>query len=113
MNIAEELHRNLRTIQTRSIEFSYEQMRSMRILKIINCVGRVEDISDNVDRTMMLDYVQGEFRIAESCIRENKGIMNGVVSVIVFADVYSWNMFALKYWDVYSKEKMGLLTLLN
>lgn len=113
MSIAEELRRNLRTISARGVEFSEWEMRSMRILKIINCYGRVDEIGVNIDNTMELDYVPGEFRVAESSIRERYGIKMGIVSVIVFADEFSWQMFAMKYWKIYSKEKERLLTLLN
>jgi len=120
----EDFDRELRTIKARDVEFTKEQMRSFRIKGIFNAVGEIENMGDDYIRGFANSVFKpefGEITVIETSIRTFSGGKNNplkIVSVIVFEDIWSWNMFAMKNQDTYVQKKhmggyQGLEHLLN
>ena len=129
------LHKEFRTIRARGYTFSKKEMVSYRILGVYNSVGEMGVMSNRYinDYTRRLfNPLKGEIAVIETSIKtfpiEGKfqdvvgkdGEMREVpmrsnplkiVSVIVFADEVSWNLFAIQNREVYGDE--GIKTLLN
>lgn len=125
MDYKKELDRELRTIQTRDYVFSKEQIRSFRIKGIFNSIGEIDKMGEEfITKFAESLYRQeiGEIAVVETAIKSfpMPGDVYGegkemnplkIVSIIVFTDVWSWQMYALKNLDIYGNE--SLLSLLN
>ncbi|HPR72974.1 MAG TPA: hypothetical protein PLX41_04865 [Bacteroidales bacterium] len=106
MNIFEE---SFRTISTRDIILSQDQMDNFRIKKIFNSAGDPEFLNDFHAVQMLENFnKRGEFCLLEA-INEGKIYK---ISLITFHDIWSKNMFALMNWDIYEGFP-ELLTLYN
>lgn len=95
MNLFENEHR---TIKTRGVIFSKDQMQNFRIKRIYNSVGH-SDYMDESDAEKMLDnFIQR----GESCLLEvAKTEQLTIFSLITFEDIWSRNVFALMNFDYY------------
>lgn len=108
--------KSLRTIKAQNKVFSAEQMEKYRIRGIYNSFGYIEDMGDK----FIMDFARrshrperGEIAIIESGIKEKDGMMCKVVSVIVFEDIWSWQMFAIRFKGIYLKSIEDLYPILN
>lgn len=89
---------NFRTIRTRGIVLSNEQMENFRIRKIYNSVGDPEYLNDNEAEQMLRNFIErGEFCLLEAV---NDGKLYKI-SLITFEDIWSRNVFALINWNYY------------
>lgn len=123
MDFGRELKRDMRTIKARDYELTPDEMIRYRIRGIFNSVGEVEKMDDEYIKNYALSVYRpeyGEVAVIESGIRQFSGGKNNplkVVSVIVFTDVWSWNMFAMKHPNIYMKNPKtgygGMEQLLN
>jgi hypothetical protein len=87
-----------RTIITRGIIFSKEQMENFRIKRIYNSVGDPEYLNDNDADIMLTNSIErGEFCLLEAI---NDGKLYRI-SLLVFEDIWSRNVFALYNWPYY------------
>lgn len=125
MDQKKELDKELRTVRTRDYVFSKEQMRSFRIKGVFNSIGEIDKMGDSFIESFAESLYRkeiGEIAVVETAIKgfpvsrdvyDEKRRENPlkIVSVIVFADVWSWQMYGLKNMDVYGNE--SLLSLLN
>lgn len=112
------LEESLRTIQAQGKVFSIQEMREYRIRAIYNSIGGLEEMDDVYMQMFALGVhrpEEGEVAIIESSIRGVLGSSNPskVVSVLVFRDLYSWHRYAIRFKDMYMKDKENLLSLLN
>jgi hypothetical protein len=90
--------KNFRTIKTRGITLSEEQMENFRIRKIYNSVGDPEFLNDEQAEEMLDSFIKrGEFCLLEA-ISEEKLY---TISLITFEDLWSRNVFALMNWEYY------------
>ncbi len=129
------LHKELRTIRARDYTFSKKEMISYRILGVYNSVGEMRVMSNryiNEYASRVFNPLKGEIAVIETSIKTfpiagkfqdilgSDGEIRSVpmrsnplkiVSVIVFADEVSWNLFAIQNRKVYGDE--GIMTLLN
>lgn len=109
MDFGKELERDMRTIKARDLVLSKDQMVRYRIRGIFNSIGEVEKMNDEYIRDYAMKVYRpeyGEIAVIESGIRQFSGGKNNplkVVSIIVFTDVWSWNMFAMKNPEIYMK----------
>jgi hypothetical protein len=86
------------TIRSRGYEFTDEEMRSFRILGVFNSLADVDYMDEAyVDRFAAgcYDAEKGEVCITESAIHSGKNGLIRILSVIVFADVQSMELFVL------------------
>ena len=97
-----------RHLRTRNILYSDREMKLMRLKAVYNSTGDEEMLD--------LDYLQLFF---EECVRDNDwGLMEIqegpggtlVASVLVFADIWSRNLYAMRHWEVY--DDTGQVTVL-
>ena len=129
----EEFRKELRTIRARNYVLSVAEMRTYRIVGVFNSIGEVERMSNDYIKKFALgvhDGYRGEVAMIETSIQtfktnaeaveegeEWKGKKKGksnplkVVSVIVFANVQSCQLFALKNFELYGP--MGVWPLQN
>lgn len=100
-----------RTIKARGVVLTEEQMDHYRIRGIYNAAAEVEVVTaeyvqrfaDSVHRPNL-----GEVAIVETSLKDTN-VRNPlqIISVIVFVDIYSWHMFAMKHWDIYGEGGIG------
>lgn len=113
------IHEDFRTIEARGVVLSHREMVRYRIRGVYNAIGEagymtpeyIEDFANKVHRPFY-----GEVAIVETSLKDHgKGNPLVVLSVIVFADVWSWNMFAMANQGIYYQEgKYGdIFPLLN
>jgi len=89
---------SLRTIKTRGIILSNEQMENFRIRKIYNSVGDPDCLNDDDANQMLFNFIaRGEFCLLEAT---NDGKLYKI-SLITFEDIWSRNVFALIHKDYY------------
>jgi hypothetical protein len=89
MNIFEE---DFRTIGTRGIVLSKEQMENFRIKKILNSVGDSDFLTDEDAELMSRNFNErGEFCLIEATLEKNVY----KISLLTFEDIWSRNVFAL------------------
>jgi hypothetical protein len=106
MGLSEE---SFRTIKTRGITLSIEQMENFRIINIFNSVGDPEYLNEADAREMMtINIKRGEFCLLEAANEEKLF----VISLIIFEDIWSRNVFALMNWEYYDGFP-DLITLYN
>jgi hypothetical protein len=106
MNIFEE---SSRTICTRGVVLSKNQMENFRIRKIFNSFGDPEFLNDEHAEEMLDNFIKrGEFCLLEAT---NDGKLYKI-SLITFEDIWSRNVFALKNMDYYNGFP-DLITLYN
>ena len=90
-----------------------QEMFSYRIRGVFNAIGDVEVMTDSyiqnyARRVHRPDY--GEVAVIETALRDNgKGNPGQVVSVIVFVDIWSWHMYAMKNLDIYYRGEGHML----
>ena len=95
MSVFEESHR---TIKTRGIALTKEQMDSFRIRRIFNSIGDPNFLNSNDAHEMLMNQiVTGNYCLLEMSERNNLFI----ISIITFEDIWSRNVFALKNMDYY------------
>lgn len=85
-------------VRSRSYEFTEEEMRSFRIVKVCNSMSDADYMSERyIDEFIAgcFDPRKGEITIAESAIQTTERGMIRVLSVIVFADVQSMELYIL------------------
>ena len=101
--------KGFRTIRTRGITLTQEQMDKFRIKKVYNSVGDPEYLNDNNAYQMLMSFITG----GEFCLLEtvNDGKLYKI-SLITFEDIWSRNVFALKNMDYYDGF-IDLITLYN
>ena len=117
----EEMDISLRTIRARGVVLSRDTMLKFRIRGIFNSVGETEVMTDEyIDdfASSVFRPEYGEIASVERSMKTIEGVTNPlvVVSVIVFADIWSWHMFALHEIDIYlapGRSASGLETLVN
>jgi hypothetical protein len=98
-----------RTICTRGIKFTQDQMNNYRIRRIFNSVGDPEYLNDDSAQMMLENFIgRGEFCLLEAT---NDGKLYKI-SLITFEDIWSRNMFALVNLEYYSGFP-DLITLYN
>jgi len=126
----EEFRKELRMIRARNYVLSVAEMRTYRIVGVFNSIGEVERMSNDYIKKFALgvhDGYRGEVAMIETSLQvfkadvekgeewrgEEKGKSNPlkVVSVIVFANVQSCQLFALKNIELYGP--MGVWPLQN
>ncbi len=129
------LYKELRTIRARDYTFSKREMVSYRILGVYNSVGEMGIMSNRYINNYargLFNPLKGEIAVIETSVKTfpiagkfqdilgNDGEIHNIpmrsnplkiVSVIVFADEVSWNLFAIQNRKVYGDE--GIMTLLN
>lgn len=87
-----------RTIRTRGITFTAEQMEMFRIKRVFNSVGDPEYLNYEDANQMLNNQIEsGNFCLLEAAQTERLYI----ISIIVFEDIWSRNVFALKNFDYY------------
>ena len=99
-----------RKLSTRNILFSEEQMESLRIFRIYNSFGNPDLIT--------FDFIYTYFE--NCCGKTRYGLIDVAdrgktmrkVSIIVFDDAWSRNIYALTNWE-YSSDSFELLELYN
>jgi len=117
IEMAYDYKKSLRTIKARNVVYTEEQMRSYRLKGIYNIVGSVESLTDDYihefcNRKCNLE--KGEIGILEtSMVRYNGASPVMVVSALVFADIWSWHMYAMRFSDVYMQPGHELQSLMN
>lgn len=90
--------KGFRTICTRGVTLSKEQMENFRIRKIFNSFGNAEYINDEQAEEMLTNFnKRGEFCLLEAT---NDGKVYKL-SLITFEDIWSRNMFALMNFEYY------------
>jgi len=96
MNIFEE---SFRTICTRGVTLSKDQMENFRIKKIFNSFGDPEYLNEAHAEEMLENFnKRGEFCLLETT---NDGKVYKI-SLITFEDIWSRNMFALMNFEYYN-----------
>ena len=103
------LEESFRTINTRGITLTNDQMENFRIKKIYNSIGDLAYLND-ADAEQMLDNLneRGEFCLLEAT---NDGKIYKI-SLLTFEDVWSRNIFALVHFEYYPGSP-DLITLYN
>jgi len=107
-----------RTIKARGVVLSEEQMDHYRIRGIYNAAAEVETVNDHYIQDFANSVHRpsyGEIAVVETSLKDT-GVRNPlqIISVIVFVDIYSWHMFAMKHWKVYGNRGLGgFLPLVN
>jgi hypothetical protein len=96
------MKKSLRTSKASGMVFSEMEMRLYRISGIYNMVGDPDYIDDSVISDFFMNCIDGNPPGAVGLIEkvDNKDFLNRdlrVVSVIIFIDEYSLNMFMLKH----------------
>lgn len=120
MSYREELEKELRTIKARDYVFTPGEMSRFRIRGVFNSVGEIERMGDEYIQTFSRSVVradQGEIGVIEVSIKsmpdiEIKNPLK-VISVIVFVDIWSWQMYAMVNKDIYLHENHNLQPLMN
>ena len=113
MTFKQELDKDLRTIKARDYLLTQRQVRAFRIKGVFNAVGEGESMTDDYIKDFAMRCFRpdiGEVAVIETGVRTLTGGTGNplkVVSVIVFADIWSWNMFAMKNGEIYLKPRMG------
>ncbi len=101
--------KNYRTIKTRGITLTKEQMEVFRIKRVFNSVGDPQYLNDyDADQILNNHIESGNFCLLEVARTERLYI----ISVIVFEDIWSRNVFALKNFEYYEGFP-DLITLYN
>lgn len=96
MNIFE---KSFRTIGTRGLTLSEDQMQNFRIRKIFNSYGDPEYLNDRHAEEMLDNFnKRGEFCLLEA-IDDGKVYK---ISLITFEDIWSRNVFALMNFEYYN-----------
>jgi len=106
--------REYRTIMARGYMFSKREMHKYRIRAVYNAVGDIAVMGDayvNDFARRCTRVENGEVGVIEMNMRGDG--LTKVVSVIVFGDLASWHMFALRNMDIYGGNKKDLASLLN
>lgn len=97
MNLFEESYR---TICTRGVTLSKEQMETFRIKRIFNSFGDPDFLNDEKASEMLDNFIRrGEFCLLEA---SNDGKVYKI-SLITFEDIWSRNMFALMNFEYYQR----------
>ncbi len=120
MSYKEELEKELRTIKARDYVFTPGDMLRFRIRGVFNSVGEIEKMDDEYIQAFARSVVradQGEIGVIEVSIKsmpdiEIKNPLK-VISVVVFADIWSWQIFAMTHQDIYIHEDHNLQPLMN
>jgi hypothetical protein len=106
MNIFEKY---FRTISTREVTFTKEQMADFRIINIFNSFGHIDHLNENDAEALFRNHKKnGSICLIETATKGNLYI----ISLIIFEDLLSRNVFALqniKQYDLFP----DLLTLYN
>lgn len=106
MDIFEE---GYRTIGTRGIILTEEQMDNFRIKKIYNSFGDPNFMNDDFAREMWINFnTSGEYCLLEAL---NTGKLYSI-SVLTFEDIWSRNVFAMFHFEFYNGSP-DLITLYN
>lgn len=106
MNTFEE---GFRTIKTRGITLTQEQMANFRIRRVFNSIGDSDYLnSDDAEQMLMNHIVSGDFCLIE--VAEEERLF--IISLIIFEDIWSRNVFALKNMNYYDGFPV-LITLYN
>lgn len=104
-------------IRARGYRLSPHEMRVNRIIGVFNSIGDGLDIGYiEMFAKGQCDEVSGETMIIEINKEEVDGISMDVVSVIVFKDLMSLQMFVLRHGNVYLRESKfykGFPSLMN
>lgn len=98
-----------KTIDTRGITFTDEQMRKQRIKKICNVI--TERGTDDFKPMDYISSIQDENpgrNIFDAVTSDN----NNIISLVVFDDIFSRNIFAIRNKDYYGFHP-DLITLFN
>jgi hypothetical protein len=106
MNLFE---KDFRTIWTRNLTLSKEQMETFRIKKIYNSAGAPDYLNDKDAEEILDKFISnGEFCLVEAT---NDGKIYKI-SLLTFQDIWSRNVFALMNMEYY-KDFPDLVTLYN
>jgi len=89
-----------RTVRTRNIIYSEEEMYLMRIKGIYNCLCDSECV--NID--LLHNLFNSNIDLGDSGLMDfaEKGERLSIITVIVFYDEYSRNMYSLKHQDLFN-----------
>jgi len=92
-------HYEYRTVKTREITYSQEEMRFMRLRIIYNAEGDFNYLNREFMENIYLESIQkGEAGLIEVKRKGRRGV---ILSILVFEDVWSRNIYALKHREVY------------
>lgn len=110
--------KEFRTIMARDVILTRGEMEKYRIRGVYNAMGDLRVITGDYIRNFASSVFRadlGEVAIIETSLKHHElKTPVQVISVLVFADIYSWHMFALKNWGLYSSAGNDhLITLLN
>ncbi|MGC9472522.1 MAG: hypothetical protein ACP5D1_13400 [Bacteroidales bacterium] len=99
-----------RTVRTRNITYTLREMEAMRLKAVYNSEGEEHLMSVNYLRIFFSECEgEGEWGLLE--LRKAGG--NRVVaSILVFEDIWSRNLYALRHWEVYD-DTAQVVELLN
>lgn len=90
--------KNHRTIKTRGVILSQNQMDNFRMRRIYNYIGDSEFLNCNDAEEMLQNHIlRGDFCLLEMA-KEGKTC---IISIITFEDIWSRNVYALKNFDYY------------
>lgn len=90
---------NHRTIRTRRIILSEDEMKALRIRRIFNSVGDSDFLSHTDAEEMLYNHILiGNYCLLEMAEEGNLFI----ISIISFEDIWSRNVFALKNFDYFN-----------
>lgn len=106
MNLFE---KDYRTIRTRGITLTQDQMNNFRIRRVYNSIEEPEYLNNKSAKQFLMNYAEsGQFCLLE-VVRSAKRC---IISIIIFEDIWSRNLFALKNIDYYL-DSYDLITLNN
>ena len=101
--------KSYRTIRTRGITLTQEQMESLRIKRVFNSVGDPEYLNSDDAEQMLSNHIEsGNYCLLE--VAQTAKLY--FISIIIFEDIWSRNMFALKNFEYYAGFP-DLITLYN
>jgi len=95
---------------TRNIEYTEKQMESMQLRTVYSACSVPEFMDDNFINHFYLGNIRnGEYGLVEMISKPNN---TNILSLFVFEDIWSRNLYGLKHCSVYEKSAQ-LLMLLN
>jgi hypothetical protein len=118
MGIKDDLEKDMRTIKASGLVLSKEDMIIYRVLKIRNIVCSEEDYKKMNIEFLVSELCENMYNVSSvENIKSTLEFINGepmrIVSIVIFADIYSFQMFAMTHGDLYMSDKELMLQLLN
>lgn len=93
--------KEFRTVRTREIEYSPEEMEMMRLKAVYNAAGDFDYMNKEFMEVFLRDSIRpGESGLMEICKKNERLVL---MSILVFEDLWSRNIYALKHWKIYDR----------